>query len=329
MAFSTYPCYIRISNIVVEDATYLDLTGLALGTTGSPDPTHLWPMDITSTVAPISGALLDIAEAMDTLVRWSAAELPALTFEYSLTDPTSATFLYLRERRYLALETQITSCKVEHSEDNATWTTLHDGAIYRSSTDDTWAAWTTLGTYPIVEPVVAGPEPLPHFYRLSAYLSGAEDALTDVAFLLTSFSLFKRSGSVSYYSMSAPFSQALLDAFIARPNGIIHILRDGDEWETCNQSHPIRYDIGPSNSSLSLSGSRTQTLTGPQALAVTDDMATSSAINSSGELTLGLVPKKLDPRPGDSITWDGDTYTVSLVKFQSGSASQTLSINAT
>jgi hypothetical protein len=168
----------------------------------------------------------------------------------------------------------------------------------------------------------------PKFYVLSAYLSGGEDSTTDFSIPLQSFGLNKRSGQPSYYSISAPFSQALLDAFDARPNGMIHIHRDGAPWESFNISHPIRYDIGPRSSSISLSGTRQVTLSASSAMTIEPRYTLSESINSSGELTLDLVPGVFDPRPGDVITWAGDGYTVTLKKFQASAGGQTLSINA-
>jgi hypothetical protein len=167
-----------------------------------------------------------------------------------------------------------------------------------------------------------------HLYVLTAYLSGGEDAMADYPIPLITFGLSKRSGAASYYSLSAPFTQDLIDAFSARPNGKIHINRDGSPWESFNVGHPIQYDIGPRSSSISISGTRQTTLSSSSRIEITPNMAQSDGINSSGELAIELVPGYVDPRPADVIVWDGIDYTVSLKKYQANAGSQTLSINA-
>ncbi len=99
-------------------------------------------------------------------------------------------------------------------------------------------------------------------------------------------------------------------------------------WESFNVGIPIRFDIGPRSASISVSGTR-QTTTGLSSpIDIDPRYAVSESINSSGELTLDLVPGFYDPRPGDVITWGGAGYTVTLKKFQASAKTQTLSINA-
>lgn len=167
-----------------------------------------------------------------------------------------------------------------------------------------------------------------HLYRLSAYISGAENGISDYPIPLISFGLSKRSAAASYYSISAPYSDDLLAALTARPDGIVYILRDGYRWESFNQAHPLRYDLGANNRSISMSGYRQSTAVASAAIAIEPAHAISSGINSEGLLTLDLVPGLLDPRPADVITWDGVDYTVILKKYNARADSQTLSINA-
>lgn len=166
-------------------------------------------------------------------------------------------------------------------------------------------------------------------YSLSAYISGTEDAQDDYAFSISSFGLSKRNAETSYYSVSAPLTGDMMDEMLARPNGIIHILRDGVEWETYNIGHPIRYDKGPRSSSVSINGTRQDTNAAPASHTIDTHMATSEAINSSGLLTLGIVPGYLDPMPGDTVTWNGADYTLTLINYQSGSGWQTLNYTCT
>jgi len=100
----------------------------------------------------------------------------------------------------------------------------------------------------------------PHQFRLTAYLSGDEDGESDYPIPLISFGLNKRSGAPSYYSISVPFSPELIEAFTDRPNGIVHVWRDGTPWETFNIAHPVRYDRGPRSASISVAGTRQVTL---------------------------------------------------------------------
>lgn len=168
----------------------------------------------------------------------------------------------------------------------------------------------------------------PHIYLITAYLSGGEDGETDYPITLRSMSLNKRSGQPSFYSIVAPFSAELLDAFTLRPNGKIHILRDGFPWESFNVGHPIQYDIGPRSSSISISGTRQVTISTSSPLDIMPEHVSAEGINSSGLLTLEIIPGTFDPRPNDTFIWGGDDYIVMLNKFNASDLGQTLSINA-
>jgi hypothetical protein len=183
---------------------------------------------------------------------------------------------------------------------------------------------------PMYMPMVACTQTYPsaRVARLSAYISGGEDGVADYPIPLSSFNLSKRSGATSYYSINVPFTDALLAEIVARPNGKIYIRRDGFPWESFNVGHPVRYAIGPRNASISISGTRQSTLVSPSTVAVDSRIAIDKSINSDGLLVLVLVPGFVDPRPGDTITWDGESYTVQLKKFQANAGGQTLSINA-
>lgn len=198
-------------------------------------------------------------------------------------------------------------------------TQVNQGAVYTYVND----------APPVIDPPggdPAAPPPSARPYLLTAYVSGAPDSLPDYPLTLTSFSLSKRSAALSYYAITALFSADLLAALIARPNGIVHILRDGMEWETFNIGHPIRYDIGPRSSSVSINGTRQETTDTPVEILIDPRYATSEGINSDGLLTLGIVPGFIDLRPADQVTWDGIDYNVSLIKYQAGSGGQTISL---
>lgn len=169
---------------------------------------------------------------------------------------------------------------------------------------------------------------VPKVDLLTAYISGAEDDTTDYPIPLATFSVSKRSAAASYYAISAPYTDELLTAITERPNGIIYIRRDGYPWESFNVGHPIQYDLGPTNKSISINGTRQSTNNTPSDILIEPRMVISDGINSDGLLTLDLVPGFIDPRPGDQITWDSLVYTVLLKKYQAGNRGQTLSINA-
>ena len=168
----------------------------------------------------------------------------------------------------------------------------------------------------------------PHAYQLTAYISGDEDATTDYSFQITSFTLNKRSGQPSFYSLVAPFSAELITAFLDRPNGLIHILRDGYVWEHCNVSHPVRYDIGSNSQSISISGNRQVTIGTSSSMQIEPRHVARASVDSTGQIVLDLVPGTYDPRPTDTVNWDGADYTVTLKKYAAGEGGQTLSINA-
>lgn len=169
---------------------------------------------------------------------------------------------------------------------------------------------------------------VPHLYRFSAYISGAQDGVADYPFALKSVGISKRSGAASYYSISTVFSAELIDAFTARPNGMVHLLRDGNPWESFNVGHPIRPDIGPRSASISISGTRQVTLASSSDLAIQPSHVVEDGVDSAGLLTLKLVPGTFDPRPNDTFTWAGADYVVALNKFQANESGQTLTINA-
>lgn len=167
-----------------------------------------------------------------------------------------------------------------------------------------------------------------HLYAITAYITGNPDSTTDYDIPLSSFSLYKRDGAASYYAITTQFSTAMIDALNDRPNGIVHIKLDNIEWETFNQSHPIRFDRGPRSASISISGTRQETITDPTTLAIDSSMVVDEGINSDGLLMLDLVPGYVNSRPGDSITWAGVTYLIELVKHRANASGQTMVINA-
>jgi len=164
-------------------------------------------------------------------------------------------------------------------------------------------------------------------HTYSAFLSGAEDATSDYSFALTGLSISKRDGILSYYSASAQWDNDLVAAFAARPNGKVHILRDGAAWEYFNQSYPFRYTLGPGSGTITLNGTRQETNTSPASLQLDDSILISSGVDSSGQTTFDIVPGAVDPKPGDSVAYDPITYTIILVKLQVSGSSEKLRIN--
>jgi hypothetical protein len=164
--------------------------------------------------------------------------------------------------------------------------------------------------------------------RLTAYLSGAENNHPDYPLALASFGMSKRNAAASYYTATIPYTDDTLQAFTDRPDGKVYIQRDGAAWEQFNVGHPVRYDIGPRNSTISLSGTRQVTNTNPVAIVIRPAWVASDGIDSDGRLTLDLIPTLANPRPGDTVTWQAQNYLVDRVQFNAGANSQTLKIVA-
>lgn len=163
---------------------------------------------------------------------------------------------------------------------------------------------------------------------LTAYISGTEDATTDYPFKLVTFNLTKRDGTNSYYSVSAPFSDALMDAFEARPAGKIYIERDGVAWESFNVEN-LQYAKGVFSQSFTITGYRQETNASPATVAVPASAVVSDGQDAQGRLLLDLVPWALAVLPGDTITYQTVSYTVDILTTQVSATRTTQKLTAT
>jgi hypothetical protein len=166
---------------------------------------------------------------------------------------------------------------------------------------------------------------------LDAYISGAEDDTDDVAFKLSYFGLTKRDASPSYYQLTAPFSEALMDAFSARPNGLVHVRKilSGvpTAWEFFNVDR-LDSARGAFSQALSVSGYRQSTNTSPATVSVPLSLVGAADQDSQGRLLLDVVPWALALTPGDTLIHDGVYYTLVLATWQASPAQHTLKLNA-
>jgi hypothetical protein len=158
----------------------------------------------------------------------------------------------------------------------------------------------------------------------TAHVSGVEDATTDYTFPVSTLSIGKVDAAASFYTVTTPFTTAIIDALMARQNGKIYIQRNGVAWENFNQDGQVRFDIGATNKTLSISGSRQQTHTGPVALAIPASIVTNYSISATGSVNVTLVPGSLDPKPTDTL--QGSNYTVTRVTRQATGGGHSLSI---
>jgi hypothetical protein len=164
--------------------------------------------------------------------------------------------------------------------------------------------------------------------RLTAYLSGTENSLPDYPLALASFGMSKRNAAASYYTATVPYTDETLQAFTDRPDGKVYIQKDGTAWESFNVGHPIRFDIGPRSATISLSGTRQETNASPVTITISPAWVAKDGIDSDGRLTLDLIPTLVDPKPGDTVTWQAVDYLVDRVQFNAGATSQTLKLTA-
>jgi hypothetical protein len=160
--------------------------------------------------------------------------------------------------------------------------------------------------------------------RLTAYLSGAENSLPDYPFPLIYLSINQRSGEVSYYSATTIFSAALLDAFAARPDGKVYILADGSAFDHFNLGN-MTYYVGGRQSSVTLSGTRTQTNSTPAALSIFAGIEKETT-TQDGRVVLTVSPFAYSIRAGDTAIYAGTDYLVTRVATQYNPVAPTRSI---
>ncbi len=126
--------YFRISQIV-GDPAFFGVGGLHLRAYGA----SLTPFVLTASAAPSSGGALSLLSDPDLTTRlyWTAAAYASLvlTWDFNAVVPVSD----FRQGSYNYPGEQMTSCKLETSDDNATWRTVHNGAVPKASGNYAWA----------------------------------------------------------------------------------------------------------------------------------------------------------------------------------------------
>jgi hypothetical protein len=158
---------------------------------------------------------------------------------------------------------------------------------------------------------------------LEAVLSGAEDATTDYPFGVSYFSVQKKDAVDSYYSVSAPYSLGLMEAFETRPNGTIRLKADGVEFEYFNVVY-WTFARGPNSSSIVITGSRQETNTSPQTVSLGLEFVLDERLDTLGRTVLTVVPFALTVKPGDTVVWRLVSYDVVTVSSQIGSNSKVM-----
>lgn len=160
-------------------------------------------------------------------------------------------------------------------------------------------------------------------YRVT--LTGAADALPDLALPASSLRVTHRAGSDSSYSIVVP-TYDLIEGITARPHGQVVVTADegGALSELMRGSvADVRADVGASSQSLTLSGAASQAdppevtraLSGVSYLGTTD----------TGETRLRAAPVAA-LRPGDTVTWEGVAYLVDTVTWTARASAGSLQV---
>jgi hypothetical protein len=149
-------------------------------------------------------------------------------------------------------------------------------------------------------------------------LTGAPDGLSDIVIPMESFQARHRSGDPTYLSVVIP-GLDYASAIAARPNGemIIHMSKamGGVIYHTEEiirvELETIRTDEGSINESITLDGHKTTTYT---AKTVTLEGGSYHSVNDGKKLYRCATPN-IYLRPGDTATYDGDSFTVGLITY--------------
>lgn len=155
----------------------------------------------------------------------------------------------------------------------------------------------------------------------SAILTGAPDSLPDLTLPPpSSLTAYLRSGEPSYYSLVLPgdAALALVDDMSERPNGEVVVTRtiryldgsqDAAELLRYNVDAP-RYDIGPNNRSVTLSGTKQTTNSTPQTRPITLVHQRTKQANG-GRVWRASMGNTVNP--GDTATYAGESFQVDQV----------------
>jgi len=149
-------------------------------------------------------------------------------------------------------------------------------------------------------------------------LTGSNDGIGDIEIPISSFQATMNAGASTYLSIVVPGTGSAGD-IADRPNGELRIdvsyeqngvsVKRKKIIETSFDS--IRIDEGSTNKSISLSGYKTESVSG-------DAISLSGSIYrrvSDGEVTHRLAEPNMLLRPGDNVTIGTDTFTASRISY--------------
>ena len=187
-------------------------------------------------------------------------------------------------------------------------------------------------SFGVVEPPVPYAAP-PRISALlfAAYVDGAENSLPDYGVHLSTFQCTRRHSSRSYYSIVSPFSQALIDAISARPDGqfIIQqwpVFTDGTHgdrvaFESFNVGS-ARPSIGPSSASVVVTGTRQKTYSAPLTHFIDASDIHAWEEDSSQDMVMDVTPRyAASINPNDTIIWGGKIIHVREIRIDAGHGS--------
>lgn len=149
-------------------------------------------------------------------------------------------------------------------------------------------------------------------------LTGDSDSTTDVEISISSFQCRLRSGDPTYLSIVIPGIN-YSDEIIARSNGDLVIDMaykiDGEisqrEEIVRVELEDIRIDQGARNQSVTLSGHKTETF--GSKIVTLQDVTYMRSLN--GKLTYRTATPDLFLRPGDTVKYNTDEFTVGLISY--------------
>lgn len=166
-----------------------------------------------------------------------------------------------------------------------------------------------------IEPDTSVPSTI--IYRM--YLTGAADATSDVELPVSSFQSRLRNNKPTYLSIVVPNGEVWADSVATRPNGQIVVKRGARYVDGSEQLVEIvRADLenvsddgGGRNRTLTLRGHQTTDHGTPKGItlqSVTFRQSTGSGRKFRSELDLNL-------RPGDTVTYDGESFVSDLITY--------------
>jgi|LDZT01.1.fsa_nt_gi hypothetical protein len=149
-------------------------------------------------------------------------------------------------------------------------------------------------------------------------LTGDGDGVDDIIIPISSFQANQRSGSPSYLTVVIP-DIGYADDIAARLNGdlVINMVKLVDGSEAENEEilranlESVRLDEGGVNQSITLSGHKQKTYT-PKTVALEDVIYKS--VTDDKRRYRCAVPN-INLCPGDTATYDGDSFTVELITY--------------